>query len=210
MKALLKQTFDVIGAAICLILLCLVGSILAILIYWETPGPIFFIQTRAGKDEKPFRMYKFRSMAVNNIAPMELGPVKHKHNLVTRTGYIMRRTKLDEIPQFLNVLRGEMSFVGPRPCLIEKIDALTPNEKRRFSVLPGMTGWAEVNGNVELSWEEQLMLDVWYIDHRSLWLDLQILFKTLGVVVFGSERNEKAIEAAKIYQNTMTQQYQRV
>ncbi len=204
MEAVFKRSFDLFVATVCIILLLPVGLILAALISLETPGGIFFVQTRMGKDEKPFKMYKFRSMVVNNIAPIALGPVKHNHNLVTRTGYFIRRTKLDEIPQFFNVLRGDMSLVGPRPLLVEQVEQMTSNERRRYKVQPGITGWAEVNGNVELSLSEQLMLDIWYIDHYSIWLDMYILIKTLGVVIWGSKRNEKAVREAQIHHISIT------
>lgn len=194
--AVAKRSMDVAVSLVCIGLLWPVCLLLAILIKLETPGPVFFVQKRMGKDERPFAMYKFRSMVVNTIHPLHLGEVKHNHQLVTRVGYVMRRTKLDEVPQFLNVLRGEMSLVGPRPCLIEQVGEITPVERRRFKFHPGMTSWADVNGNVEITRGERWILDVWYIDHYSLQLDIRILAKTLGVVISGSKRNERAIRAA--------------
>lgn len=206
MSALFKRACDLVVATLCIILLSPVCLLLAILIFLESPGPVFFVQSRMGKDEQPFKMYKFRSMVVNNIDPLKLGALKHDHALVTRVGYFMRRTKLDEVPQFINVLLGEMSLVGPRPCLVERINEMAPHERRRFSVRPGLTGWAEVNGNVELTWREQLMLDLWYIDNYSLWLDTQILIKTIGVILWGSKRNEKALMAAKMQEEMLITQ----
>jgi lipopolysaccharide/colanic/teichoic acid biosynthesis glycosyltransferase len=171
--------------------------ILSVSIFIEDRGPIFYRQKRLGKDGKLFTLYKFRSMYVNNIPPLELGAIKHNHTLVTHIGYVMRRLKLDETPQFLNVIVGEMSLVGPRPCLPLRIESMSLEEKKRFQVPPGLTGWAEVNGNVELTWDEQLLLDLWYVQHASFSLDMKILLKTMGVVLFGSKKNASALLNAK-------------
>ena len=194
-----KRVLDLLVGSLLMVVFLPVGLLLALLIRLETDGPVFFVQMRSGKDEKPFQLYKFRSMVVNDIDPSELGPVKHNHVLVTRVGHFMRRTKLDEIPQLFNVLRGELSLVGPRPCLLTQVHSMTLTHRRRFNVPAGMTGWAEVNGNVELSLSEQLALDVWYVDHHSIWLDVQILIETLGVMIFGPRRNERAIQQAHLH-----------
>jgi undecaprenyl phosphate N,N'-diacetylbacillosamine 1-phosphate transferase len=170
--------------------------IIALAIKLTSNGPIFFSQSRIGKNGKCFPMYKFRSMKVNNIPPISLGAVKHQHPLVTPIGYIIRRFKLDELPQLFNILRGDMNFIGPRPCLPERLLTMTVAEKRRFTVLPGLAGWAEVNGNVELTWQEQLLLDLWYVDQRNVSLDIMILFKIFYVVLFGSQKNPSALKEA--------------
>ncbi len=198
---MLKRSFDILFSLICVIILSPVYLIVAFLIKLESKGPVLFIQERVGKDEKLFRIFKFRSMIVHAYAPEELGPVKHNHAVVTKVGYVLRRTKLDEIPQFFNVLFGQMSVVGPRPCLFESVKNMPLVERRRFRVLPGITGWAEVNGNVELTWSEQLALDLWYVDHQSFSLDIFILIKTLQTVMMGSIRNTTALAQAQQYKS---------
>ena len=198
---MLKRVFDIFFSIVCITLLSPLCILLAILIRLESSGPIFFIQERVGKSEKPFRIIKFRSMHTHHFTPEELGPIKHNHAVVTRVGYWLRRTKLDEIPQFFNVLWGDMSVVGPRPCLLSTAEQMTAQEKHRFLDRPGVTGWAEVTGNVELSWHEQLLLDLWYVDHQTFFLDMQIILRTILTVLFGSIRNDKALEQAKRYLN---------
>lgn len=193
----MKRSCDIIFSLLALILLLPLWIIVGVCVFLEDPGPIIYRQKRVGKNESLFTLYKFRSMKQNNIPPLELGAVKHNHSLVTKTGYFIRRFKIDETPQFLNVLRGEMSLVGPRPCLPGRLPTMNSFQKQRFSFLPGLTGWAEVNGNVELTWEEQVLLDVWYVKHWSFCLDFKIIFKTLFVVLWGSHRNETALLDAK-------------
>ncbi len=197
-----KRAVDFTLALIALIFLSPVFLVLALLIKLETGGSVFFLQKRVGKNEKPFTIFKFRSMyEKHGLTPEELGPVKHNHAVVTKLGHFMRRTKLDEIPQFVNVLMGTMSIVGPRPCLYSSLEEMSEDERRRFSVSPGVSGWAEVNGNVELTWHEQLALDLWYIDHQSFWLDWLIIGKTLKTIFWGSIRNEKALLQAHKHEN---------
>lgn len=195
----MQRIFDICFASIALILLSPFFLLIVMVIKLESKGPAIFKQKRVGKDMRPYFIYKFRSMVVHDFLPEELGPIKHNHNLVTRSGHFLRRTKLDEIPQFFNVLKGDMRIVGPRPCLFSTLETLTDTEKRRFKVLPGLTGWAEINGNVELSWREQLTLDLWYVDHYSFRLDLKIIYKTILTVLFGSIRNIHALSQAEIY-----------
>lgn len=193
----MKRFIDVFGALVSISLLLPVWILTVICIYVENPGPIFFRQVRPGRNGKLFTVYKFRSMYVNNIPPLELGPVKHDHALVTKVGYILRRTKLDETPQYLNILFGDMSYVGPRPCLPDRLEKMSLAEKKRLTMAPGLTGWAEINGNVELTWEEQLLLDLWYIENWSVGLDFKIMWGTLNVILFGSQRNEQALRDAE-------------
>lgn len=193
----MKRILDIFLSLLAVIILLPLWIIVAIAIFAEDRGPICFRQTRLGQDGILFILYKFRSMRVNQIPPLELGAIKHNHALVTSVGYVIRRFKIDETLQFLNVLKGDMSLVGPRPCLPQSMDSMTTQEKKRFACLPGLTGWAEVNGNVELLWEEQLLLDLWYVENRSLYLDILILLRTIGVVVCGSHRNETALNLAR-------------
>jgi undecaprenyl phosphate N,N'-diacetylbacillosamine 1-phosphate transferase len=197
----LGRLINFLFSLVCIVFLLPILGIIALLIKIESNGPAIFKQNRVGKNEKTFTIYKFRSMRLHSETPAELKAIKHNHALVTRVGYFIRRFKLDELPQLWNVLRGEMSLIGPRPCLHLRIDQMSADERRRFNVLPGMTGWAEVNGNVELTWEEQLKLDLWYVDHKSIWLDLFIFFKTIAVVLFGSYKDETAIKRAENYLN---------
>lgn len=194
----LKRVVDILLSSIAILMLLPIWLVISLIIFIEDKGPIFYRQKRVGLRETLFTIYKFRSMRVNNIPPLELGAVKHNHSLVTRIGHFIRRTKLDETPQFFNVLRGDMSLIGPRPCLPVRLETMTQREKRRFAMLPGLSGFAEVNGNVELTWQEQLWLDLWYVDHASFWLDCQIFFATFKVVLLGSTRNEVMLKKVQL------------
>lgn len=142
--------------------------------------PVIFSQQRAGYQGKPFTLYKFRSMSNARDKHGNLLPDEKRLNLY---GKLLRATSLDELPELLNVLKGEMSIVGPRPLLVSYLPRYNPEQARRHDVLPGITGWAQVNGRNNVSWEIKFELDVWYVDHWSLWLDLSILFKTIWKVV---------------------------
>ena len=147
----------------------------ALLVRIKIGKPIFFIQKRPGLHGKPFRMYKFRTMTDERDTDGNL--LSDEQRLVP-FGRFLRSTSLDELPELINVLKGEMSLVGPRPLLMEYLDRYTPDQSRRHDVLPGITGWAQINGRNALSWEEKFKLDVWYVDNRSLWLDVKILWMT--------------------------------
>lgn len=173
---ILKRAFDVIVS----LLVFTIGSPLLLILFllvWIILGwPVIFSQSRPGLHGSIFKLYKFRSMrdlrdAQGNLLPDELR--------LTRFGRFLRSSSLDELPELINVLKGEMSMVGPRPLLIAYLDRYTPEQARRHEVLPGITGWAQVNGRNALRWEEKFTLDVWYVDHRSFWLDIRILFMTL-------------------------------
>ena len=159
-----------------LILLSPILLVVSAAIRFEGRGPIFFRQMRAGLDGELFLIYKFRSMRVENTGPA------HLHR-TTRVGRLLRRYGLDELPQLLNVVRGDMCFVGPRPTLPEQVARYGRQERRRLSVKPGITGWAQVNGRNRLDWSERIALDLWYVDHRSPIVDLRILGRTVGTVL---------------------------
>jgi sugar transferase EpsL len=142
--------------------------------------PILFRQQRPGYRGKPFITYKFRTMTDRRGRDGNLLPDSER---LTRFGRFLRSTSIDDLPQLFNVLRGEMSLVGPRPLLMKYLELYTPEQRRRHDGLPGITGWAQVNGRNALSWDERFRLDVWYVDHWSFWLDIKILFMTLGTVV---------------------------
>lgn len=166
-------------------------------VWLEDRGPILFVQERAGKDGRIFRVRKVRTMRVNDRPPNDMGTVTSRHELVTRVGAWLRRLKIDELPQLWNVLVGDMSLVGPRPTLAEQVALYDAYRRRRLEVRPGLSGWAQVNGNTALPWDERIALDVWYIDNWSISLDLLILVKTVAVVLGGERINPAAVEEAK-------------
>ncbi len=153
----------------------LLGSV-ALLVRWRLGAPILFRQQRPGLQGKPFILYKFRTMT---DARDEEGNLLPDAERLTDLGRFLRSTSLDELPELWNVLRGEMSLVGPRPLLMRYLDRYTPEQMRRHEVKPGITGWAQINGRNALTWEKKFELDVWYVDHVNFWLDLKILFLTL-------------------------------
>jgi undecaprenyl phosphate N,N'-diacetylbacillosamine 1-phosphate transferase len=178
-----KLCLDYLGAWIGLIIISPVIYFIAIVIRIDSPGPIFFRQERIGKDGKPFMSYKFRSM-VDNATTMGLGINVAVHDdRITRMGKYLRNTSLDELPQLFNVLKGEMSLVGPRPTLRYQVAAYDAVQRRRLQVKPGITGWAQINGRNAIPWEDRIKLDVWYVDNWSLGLDLKILWRTIKTVL---------------------------
>ena len=173
-------------SGIALVILLPIFVIIGIFIKLDSKGPVFFIQERAGKDGKIFRAYKLRTM-VDNAVEMGLGhEIAKDDSRITWVGKHLR-WGIDELPQLINVFRGEMSLIGPRPTLPEQVSRYSKEHRRRLEMKPGLTGWALVNGRNALSWPEKIKLDIWYIDHWSLWLDVKILFKTVWVVIFKRE-----------------------
>ncbi|MBU0664996.1 MAG: sugar transferase [Proteobacteria bacterium] len=176
----MKRLFDILAAALGLIILWPV----LVLVVWQVRrkigSPVLFRQVRPGQQCRPFMMYKFRTMTDECDAYGNLLPDEQR---LTAFGKFMRSTSLDELPELINVLKGEMSLVGPRPLLMEYLPLYTPEQARRHEVRPGITGWAQVNGRNTLSWEEKFKLDVWYVDNRSFWLDMKILWLTAGKVL---------------------------
>ena len=153
-------------------------AVAALLIRLESRGPVFYRQRRVGLDGRPFELWKLRTM-VSGAEAMGHGIyVLEGDPRITRVGRLLRRFSLDELPNLVNVLRGEMAMVGPRPTVQEQVDRYTERQRRRLEVKPGITGWAQVNGRASLPWPERIELDVWYVDHRSLRLDLRILART--------------------------------
>jgi lipopolysaccharide/colanic/teichoic acid biosynthesis glycosyltransferase len=177
-----KHAADRIGAVAAIAALSPLIGLIAWRIRREDGGPVFFRQQRAGLDGRPFELWKFRSMVVG-ADRIGLGlNVASGDDRITRTGRVLRDWSLDELPQLINVVRGEMSLVGPRPGLPDQAARYDAVQRRRLAMRPGLTGWAQVNGRNRLSWEERIVLDVWYVEHWSLKLDVQILARTLGVV----------------------------
>lgn len=175
----MKRLFDVLGAAIGLILLSPVLIVIAFLIWRQMGAPVLFRQTRPGLHGKPFEMVKFRTM--RDAVDAKGNPLPDSERL-TRLGRFLRASSLDELPELWNVLKGEMSLVGPRPLLVEYLPLYSPEQARRHEVRPGVTGWAQINGRNAISWDQKFALDVWYVDNRSLWLDLKIIWLTIRKV----------------------------
>lgn len=176
----LKRIIDFTGAGLSLIALSPILAILGITIWIQMGSPILFRQMRPGLNGQPFSIYKFRSMTGEYNENGELLPDKER---LTRLGRFLRNTSLDELPELLNVLKGHMSLVGPRPLVVWYMDRYTDEQARRCEMKPGITGWAQVNGRNAISWEEKFALDVWYIDNWSLWLDVKILAVTFWKVL---------------------------
>ena len=189
---LVKRVVDPLLALVALVVLSPVFLALSLWIVVESGRPIFFVYPRAGKGGRSFRMVKFRTMVQDaielgrstGISRDPFGVVKDDPR-ITGAGRWLRRTSLDELPQLVNVLRGEMSLVGPRADLVEQAAHYTDEEARRLTVLPGITGWAQVHGRDSVTWQERFRMDLWYIDNWSLWLDVKIVFKTFGELFRG-------------------------
>jgi len=177
---MIKRTFDVLGALSALLLLFPVILIVAFLIHRKLGSPILFRQARPGKDGKPFQMIKFRTML--DAVDKRGNPLSDDQRM-TSFGSFLRSTSLDELPELWNVLKGEMSLVGPRPLLMEYLPLYSKEQYRRHEVRPGVTGWSQVNGRNAISWEDKFKLDVWYVDNQSFLLDLKILFLTVEKVL---------------------------
>lgn len=177
---IVKRAFDCLVAGVMLLALSPLLPALGVAIAVVMGRPVLFAQQRPGLGGRPFRMFKFRSMC---DARQPDGTLLPDGERLTPLGRFLRSTSLDELPELWNVVRGDMSLVGPRPLLMEYLPLYSPQQERRHEVRPGITGWAQVNGRNAVPWPERLAMDVWYVDHRSFWLDLRILFMTIGRVV---------------------------
>ena len=175
-----KRIFDFLATTLSLILISPVLVLLALLVWLYHGRPIIFRQLRPGYRTKPFWLFKFRTMTNARDSQGNLLPDKER---LTRLGSSLRNFSLDELPELFNVLRGEMSWVGPRPLLMQYLERYTPEQARRHDVLPGITGWAQINGRNVITWEEKFNYDVWYVDHWSFWLDIKILLLTFWKVL---------------------------
>ncbi len=188
---MLKRAFDIVFSAGWLIGFAPLLLIVAILVRLKLGSPVLFIQERPGLRGRPFRMVKFRTMTDERGPDGELLPDEHR---LTSFGRFLRATSLDEFPVMWNVLLGDMSVVGPRPLLMRYVPRYSAFQTRRMEVKPGVTGWAQVNGRSAIGWDEKFALDVWYIDHRSFWLDMRIVVMTFFKVLArsGAERDKNA------------------
>lgn len=177
---MIKRLFDVLVSVSLLLLLAPVLLVTALLVRRWLGAPVLFAQIRPGLYGQPFKMVKFRTMTEARDATGNLLPDAER---LTRFGRFLRSSSLDELPELFNVLKGEMSLVGPRPLLMEYLPLYSDTQRRRHEVRPGITGWAQVNGRNTVGWDERFRLDVWYVDHRSLWLDLRIMWMTVKKVL---------------------------
>ena len=178
----MKRAFDIVAALVALIVLLPLQLVTALIVRAHLGRPVLFRQTRIGRGGEPFTIHKFRTMRDARDANGRLIPDAER---LTNIGRLLRRLSLDELPELWNILRGEMSVVGPRPLLPEYMSLYSPEQHRRHEVRPGLTGWAQVNGRNSLTWEDRFKLDVWYVDHQSFLLDLKIIFLTIFHVFHG-------------------------
>jgi lipopolysaccharide/colanic/teichoic acid biosynthesis glycosyltransferase len=179
-----KRIFDLIFSVIVLLVFSPIILIVAVVLVLIDGFPIFFRHVRPGKNGKPFKLIKFRSM---RVAKDKNGYDLPDAERITKFGNFIRRTSVDELPEFFNILRGDMSVVGPRPLLMQYLDHYSKEQFRRHSVLPGVTGWAQINGRNAISWDEKFAFDLWYIDNWSFWLDLKIIILTIWKVIKGED-----------------------
>lgn len=192
----IKRMSDMLFALLLGLVFLPFGIIIALLIKCSSKGPVFFRQPRVGKGCKVFRIYKFRTMRLET--EKDGRPLSDMERM-GRLGAVLRKLSLDEVPQVLNILRGDMSFIGPRPLLVEYIPRYSAFQMRRHEVLPGITGWAQVNGRNLVGWEERFQLDVWYVDHMSFKTDLTIFFKTIGALFARSGVNRSGAETMPFF-----------
>jgi lipopolysaccharide/colanic/teichoic acid biosynthesis glycosyltransferase len=185
-----KRLLDVAGALVVLVVTSPLLALAALAIKLDDGGPVLYRQPRVGRDGKEFELLKLRTMVVGADRQGAGWAVDKGDPRITRAGSVLRRLSIDELPQLWNVLRGEMSLVGPRPTLAYQVDRYTPRQRKRLDVTPGLTGWAQVNGRASLPWDERIELDVWYVEHRSLWLDLKILARTPFALFSGTYKGQ--------------------
>jgi len=196
-REILKPVLDVMGALLLLILVSPVFLFCCLVLFVANRGSVFFVQPRTGKNGRIFRVVKFRTMTDARDGNGELLP---DHERLTAMGRFVRKTSLDELPQLLNVLSGNMSLVGPRPLLVQYLPLYNDQQRRRHEVRPGITGWAQVNGRNALSWPEKFNLDVWYVEHCSFRIDLKILFLTAMTVLKAKGISDGASETMRNFE----------
>ncbi|NLT07705.1 MAG: sugar transferase [Solirubrobacterales bacterium] len=181
----MNRLADLLVAGAALVLTAPLLAVCAVAIKLDSRGPVLYRQRRVGRDGAPFELYKLRTMVVGAESTGAGLYIEARDARITRVGWVLRRFSLDELPNLLNVLRGELAVVGPRPTVQEQVDRYTAHQRRRLEVKPGITGWAQVNGRTSLSWPERIELDVWYVDNRSPALDLRILARTARMLLSG-------------------------
>jgi lipopolysaccharide/colanic/teichoic acid biosynthesis glycosyltransferase len=186
----LNRTLDVAGASLGLALTSPLLALAALAIKLDDGGPILYRQRRVGLDGADFELLKLRTMEVGAETRGAGFAVNEGDPRITRVGGVLRRLSLDELPQLWNVVRGDMSLIGPRPTLAYQVERYTPRQRRRLDVKPGITGWAQIHGRARLPWADRIELDVWYVEHRSPWLDLKILARTPLALLGGTYKGE--------------------
>ena len=191
MQSKAKRAIDLIGASAGLVVLGIPMACIAVLVRLTLGSPVIYRQPRPGLHGRTFDIYKFRTMVDATDANGDPLPNRLR---ITPVGRFLRRTSLDELPELVNVVRGEMSLVGPRPLRTFYLDRYTPEQARRHDVMPGITGWAQINGRNTLTWDERLALDIWYVDHASVWLDLKILMQTFFALVRGADDTDDGLD----------------
>ena len=195
----LKRLFDTLLALFLIVLLLPLYALVSLMILFSMGSPVLFWQLRPGYREKIFGIYKFRTMTNERDAN---GVLLADEKRLVGVGKFVRSTSLDELPQLFNVLKGEMSFVGPRPLLVEYLDMYTPEQRTRHNVLPGITGWAQVNGRNAISWEQKFAYDVWYVQNQSFWLDIKIMWMTFLKVLKRSGINSQTSVSMEKFQGS--------
>ncbi len=193
MYATVKRGFDILFSAVLIVLMLPVWLFAVCVVKLSSPGPLLFSQPRGGLKCRPFISYKFRTMAADHVHdPTEVMPLSHPN--ITPLGRFLRRTKIDELPQLFNILKGDMSLIGPRPTIMDQVNNYNDFQRRRQDVRPGLTGLAQVNTNPEMDWDERIKYDVYYVEHLGPGLDLLILLKTFAVVLLGEKRFSRTFE----------------
>jgi len=191
-----KRAIDLACASLGLIVFALPMAVVAVLVRLTLGSPVIYRQPRPGLRSRTFDIFKFRTMRDTTDSAGNLLPNRLRN---TTLGQYLRRSSLDELPELVNVIRGEMSLVGPRPLRVEYLERYTPEQSRRHDVMPGITGWAQINGRNALSWDERLALDVWYVDHASLWLDLKILVQTILRLVRNRDDTDDGLDVPEFF-----------
>ena len=197
---MIKRIIDLVFVISTSIMLLPLLAALALLVRWRLGSPVFFRQQRPGLHGKPFIIYKFRTMT---NATDETGRLLPDSERLTAFGKFLRSTSFDELPELWNVLKGDMSLVGPRPLLMQYLERYTPEQMRRHDMKPGVTGWAQIHGRNAISWEEKFALDVWYVDHQSFWLDVKILARTIWKVVYREGISQQGEATMQEFQGTV-------
>jgi lipopolysaccharide/colanic/teichoic acid biosynthesis glycosyltransferase len=185
-----RRLRDLVGAALALVVASPALAAAAVAIKLEDRGPVLYRQRRVGQGGSEFELLKLRTMVVGAETQGAGWAVDRGDPRITRVGRLLRRLSLDELPQLWNVVRGEMSLIGPRPTLAYQVERYTPRQRRRLEVKPGITGWAQVHGRAALPWDERIELDVWYVEHRSAWVDLKILARTPRALFSGTYKGQ--------------------
>lgn len=203
-RHVIKRFFDLVFAAILAFLTVPILLIAILLTKSNSRGAAFFVQQRPGKGGKIFKIYKMRTMTLEKD---ELGNLLPDMQRITKVGNILRKLSIDELPQLLNILKGDMSFIGPRPLLVQYLEHYSPEQMRRHEVLPGITGWAQVNGRNAISWEDKFKLDVWYVENLSFVLDMKIVFMTIKNIISKKDVNSSVVDTMPVFTSNKSKSF---